>query len=305
MQLFCKATLKLLTTCSIMRPNTLHAVFTTKHSVSMGGRYISTSTLRDTCYGIFQSFVTRKPLTGDGHVREAFMLLARMVAFYSTSLMASEADGSLMYETGKFSFKVKGSPPRLIPRLGLDKDDPRYHLPDLTSFNGILDITSLFCILELGNALSSWMYGERDNVEHRRLIYARKRARILRHWIFGHYQLLDERGNLVDYKRAFYWPYLIQQAKVLIRYKSIQSNSAGHCGLKEGDTDTAVLNAVEQSLKHCKELWHTYSENSDFPTSFSWKGPQFQVCRVDDPLTGESRKLTPDILSSFLFFSRG
>jgi hypothetical protein len=90
-----------------MRPNSLHAVFTTEHSVSMGGHYISTSTLRDTCYGIYQSFVTRKSLTGNGRVREAFMLLARILAFYSTYLMSSETDGWHQHETGKFSFNAR------------------------------------------------------------------------------------------------------------------------------------------------------------------------------------------------------
>jgi len=179
----------------------------------------------------------------------------------------------------------------------MDKDDPRYHLPDFTNFDGILDISSLFCVIELGNALSPWAYGERDNVEHRRLIYTRKRARILRHWIFSCHQLLDENGDLVDYKRAFYWPYLVQQAKALIQYKSDQSN---------GDIDTAVQNAVEQSLQHCEGLWNIYNGNGDFPPSFSWKGNRFQVRKVKDAQTGESRKKVPEIISCLcLFFSRG
>jgi hypothetical protein len=186
-----------------------------------------------------------------------------------------------------FFFKCKGWPPKIIPLLGLDKDDPRCHLPDLTTFEGILDISSLFCILELGNALSPWAYGEKDNVEHRRLIYTRKRARILRHWIFSHYQLLDESGDLVDYKRAFYWPYLVQQARALVRYKSIQSNDASLRGFKEGYIDTAVQKAVEQSLQHCEELWNIYNGNGDFPNSFSWKGLRFQVRKVKDPPTGK------------------
>jgi hypothetical protein len=251
----------------------------------MGGRYIATSTLRDTCYGIYRSSVTGdRSLSGDGHVREAFMLLSRIVAFYSTSLMTSEEDGLYLHEIGKFSFKCKGCSLRLITLLGLDKDDPRNHLPNLTSFDGILDISSLFCILELGNALSPWAYGERDNVEHRRLIYARKRARILRHWIFRHYQLLDESGNFVDYKRAFYWPYLVQQAKMLIHYKRIQPSGPG-CRREEG-TEAAVLTAVEKSLQHCEELWKIYCESSDVPTSFSWNGPRFQIRKIEGPLTG-------------------
>jgi len=133
-------------------------------------------------------------------------------------------------------------------------------------------------------------------VEHRRLIYARKRARILRHWIFSHHQLLDENGDSVDYKRVFYWPYLVQQSKALVQCKSIQSNGTGLTGFKGKDIDTAVRDAVEQSLQHCEELWNMYNEEGDFSASFSWKGQRFQVRKVKDPPIGESRKITPEIL---------
>ena len=74
----------------------------------MGGHYIATSTLQDTCYGIFHSFINRDYLTNNDHVREVFMLLARMVAFYSTSLMGSESSEDDRFR--KFLFKCKGYP---------------------------------------------------------------------------------------------------------------------------------------------------------------------------------------------------
>jgi len=73
-----------------MRPNTLHVVFTAENSVCMGGHYFSTPTLRDTCYGMYHSFLVGRLLTNDEHNKHAFMFLARIVAFYKTSLMGSE-----------------------------------------------------------------------------------------------------------------------------------------------------------------------------------------------------------------------
>jgi hypothetical protein len=61
-----------------------------------------------------------------------------------------------------------------------------------------------------------------------------------------------------------------------------------------------VQNAVEQSLQHCEELWNLYKKNGDIPTSFSWKGPRFQVRKVKVTLTSESRQLIPDILSVYI-----
>lgn len=75
-----------------MRPNTPHIVYTAESAVCLGGHYYSASTLRDTCYGMIHSFVAGSVVTNTSHVKEAFMLLARMVIFYHDMFLLETSD---------------------------------------------------------------------------------------------------------------------------------------------------------------------------------------------------------------------
>lgn len=181
---------------------------------------------------------------------------------------------------------IECSPSRSSSALG--KADPRRHLPDVSTFNGILDLCSLFCLLELGNVLSTWSYGKEDELERRRLMYARKRARILRHWLFQQYQLWDAESNLVNYEVDFYWPYLVQQAKALKEYKRKAClQDIGHRDVNEPCTPTAVAKVIENSLRRPEALWAIYSTEIDTLTSFAWGGPTFSVTKFIGPMIGE------------------
>jgi hypothetical protein len=70
-----------------MRPNTPHVVFTSESSSCLGGHFIATTTLLDTCYGIFHSFVAGDLVTNANHTVHVFMLLARMISFYENELI--------------------------------------------------------------------------------------------------------------------------------------------------------------------------------------------------------------------------
>jgi hypothetical protein len=72
-----------------MRPNTPHVVFTAEHSVCLGGHFYSTSTLRDTCYGMFHTFVAGSIVTNAQHTKHAFMLLSRLLAFFESYFLLS------------------------------------------------------------------------------------------------------------------------------------------------------------------------------------------------------------------------
>jgi len=179
-----------------------------------------------------------------------------------------------------------------VESLDWSLDDPRWHLPDLASFDGILNVCSLFFLLELGNALAPWSYGEKNNTERHRLMYARKRARILRHWFFNHYKLLDKNNNIVDYKRAFYWPYLLQITCVLVGYKrNAHLKGVEHCDFEKECTEAAILKVIEGSLQHHQELWRMYCDAcavDSLPVTFAWKGPWFQIQKAEGSLTGEN-----------------
>jgi hypothetical protein len=72
-----------------MRPNTPHVVFTAEHSVCFGGHFYATSTLRDTCYGMFHTFVAGSIMTNAQHTKNAFMLLSRLIAFFESHFLGS------------------------------------------------------------------------------------------------------------------------------------------------------------------------------------------------------------------------
>lgn len=81
--ILCSTAIFLLKYCNrIMRPNTPHAVVTPDNSICHGGHFYATSTLRDTCYGIFHSFVSGTLTTNTDHCLHAMQLLARMVVYY-------------------------------------------------------------------------------------------------------------------------------------------------------------------------------------------------------------------------------
>lgn len=65
---------------SFLRPNTPHCVFTPEPTICYGGHFFATSTIMDTCYGIYNSF-SHGQLTNTEHEAESRELLRRLVAW--------------------------------------------------------------------------------------------------------------------------------------------------------------------------------------------------------------------------------
>ncbi|KAF8174866.1 hypothetical protein BJ912DRAFT_1064510 [Pholiota molesta] len=70
----------------IMRPNTLHAVYTPEHAVCRGGHFYATSTMQDTFVGLVHAFICDKFITNTSHAPSRF-ILAEMINFYHTALV--------------------------------------------------------------------------------------------------------------------------------------------------------------------------------------------------------------------------
>jgi hypothetical protein len=87
-----------------MRPNTPHVVFTAEHSVCLGGHFYATPTLRDTCYGIYHTFVAGSLVTNAQHTKHAFLLLMRLLAFFENHFMCStySSDDDMDDDIGKY-----------------------------------------------------------------------------------------------------------------------------------------------------------------------------------------------------------
>ena len=73
-------------TNSIMRPNTLHAVYTPEHAVCRGGHYYATSTMQDTFSGLVHTLILELVATNAVYP-ESRVILAEMINFYHTALV--------------------------------------------------------------------------------------------------------------------------------------------------------------------------------------------------------------------------
>lgn len=77
-------------TCSHMQPNTPHAVLTPDSSICHGGHYHSTSTIRQTCYGVFIGFVFNSIITNTEHTSAALLFFRRLTEYWNKVYRCSE-----------------------------------------------------------------------------------------------------------------------------------------------------------------------------------------------------------------------
>jgi hypothetical protein len=71
-----------LTMHSVMKPNTPHAVFTTKHSIVLGGHFYSFSNMQDTLMGIIHCFAVDNIVTNTEHPTTRILLFRMMQYLY-------------------------------------------------------------------------------------------------------------------------------------------------------------------------------------------------------------------------------
>jgi hypothetical protein len=253
---------------------------------------------------MMHSFVAGGLATNIEHTKDAFMLLSRMVAFFHCHFVGSSTDDSddMELDMGELLLRLFV----LFNNIqSTGPGNPMHHLPDITTFDGILDLASLCCLMELGNALNYWTYignAGNNHPERHQLIYARKCARSLLGWLFDHWELVDGSNNPIDAMREFYWPFLAQQARALVRYKeaAVMNQIEGRL-VPEDCTFKAVKKAVEDCVMTPPELWNLYykstSVGDDLPSgestndcTFAWKGPHFNVRKIANRPTRKSER---------------
>ena len=168
-------------------------------------------------------------------------------------------------------------------KLGLHS--PFHHLPDLSTFNGIVDICYLFALLEFSNALSLWSYGPQDNNERQHMMFVQKRAHSLCQWVFRHYDLLDTKGGAVDYKTQFWWPLLVQIGCAFSQYKAdVTEYQYTHAVLGDDCTAEKVEKLLDNVFCSPPDLWKMYQkEKEDPPRIFTTTPEEFTVHKRDIP----------------------
>ena len=86
-----------------MRPNTPHAVVTPDAAICHGGHYLSTSTLRSTCYGYLMGFSLSTLITNTNHTTECQLLFRKLLGYYYevyTQGQRDDAGNELIFPVG-------------------------------------------------------------------------------------------------------------------------------------------------------------------------------------------------------------
>ena len=193
-----------------MRPNTPHFVVTPQSAICHGGHFYAMSTIRDTIFGMYHMFVASKNITNTEHTQDALLLLRRLIVH------------------AHYIFVKHGSD------LDLSIAPPTPHVPNVSTFEGAIDLFMLCIVMELGDLINPLAYKkkyrrDRDR-DHDRLctIHARGLARDLYNWWCGHYWF---RGTEADYGidgEVVFRELFVQQINALMTYKKLAEEKGMH-----------------------------------------------------------------------------
>ncbi|KAF8066069.1 hypothetical protein FPV67DRAFT_1359440, partial [Lyophyllum atratum] len=147
----------------VMRPNTIHAVLTPDASICRGGHFYATATIRDSVYGLYHTFVASSYITNALHKSASEQMLMRMLRFFHHRLTTARDT----------------------------KADDAAHLPDMNTFDGLLDLLCLCNFFEMQSVLSDWMYkaSHHRTAERKRHVRNRALARQVVQWVFSNYDI--------------------------------------------------------------------------------------------------------------------
>jgi hypothetical protein len=236
-----------------MRPNTPHFVVTPESAICHGGHFYATSTIQDTVFGIYHMFVASRNITNTEHTQDAQLLLRRLVIYLHYILIKHRTK----------TYLVTAS--------------PTPHVPDVSTFEGTLDLFMLCVIMELGDLIIPAAYKKKyrrdpDRDHNRRLctIHARGLARDLRRWWRTHYVFYDPKtGGLVD-GDVLFSDIFSQQISVLIAYKRMAEKRNIH-----GDEPDCTAEVLERLVK--KYFPHAATRHRLLDKGFEWSGTRYVV----------------------------
>lgn len=130
---------------SIMRPNTPHLVYTPASAICSGGHFYCMSTIRDSIYGIFHTFSASSLLTNTEHTKDAHLLLQRIITYIHCLFIQHDFDTS-------------------------QPDMPAPDVPDVSTFDGLIDLLMLCVVMELSNLLNPRAYQRDLTPKHHELL---------------------------------------------------------------------------------------------------------------------------------------
>jgi hypothetical protein len=287
---------------SIMRPNTPHAVFTTEHSIVLGGHFYSFVNLQDTVQAIIHCFTIDNLVTNTEHPDTRVLLFRMMQYLYKYYVQGASAESELYVSVHRTC---------LIDR----PENQAKHLPDLTNVLSLVDVLSLcnFCILANVLDLNTYSfpdlaYRQKPTAKHKRLrelydynalgpdrrryfSYIRGLAVNLINWISCRYdvtstdELTDPAIEPENFVRDFAGQYLLRQAHAMLNYK-VLAEEQGVLGI--GNCKAADVRRQLELLFHGKEdLYGPFDfDDPDLDLHPSWAFGHFRyrVSEKTNPL---------------------
>jgi hypothetical protein len=261
----------------IMRPNTPHLVYTMESAICHGGHFYCMSTIRDSIFGIFHTFSASSLLTNTEHTKDARLLLRRIVTYIHYVFVRREFDTS-------------------------QSAMPTPHVPDVSTFEGTIDLFMLCIVMELGDLINPRAYRRETNPGHHDLlftIHVRGLARDLLDWWQAHYQFVSEDGTQRVAGWELFHQLLLHQVRTLVIYKGLAERS----GIDSDEPECKASAFATWLVKyHGKRLGFSKSTLSDWVSehqqdwpsmSFAWPGEIYAVEPRTPPYSFKASKSPP------------
>ena len=233
-----------------MCPNTPHFIVMPESVICHGGHFYAMLTIQDTIFGLYHMFVASTKVTNTAHSHDAHLLLQRMV-IYIHSVLIKHVSKMLMVTATT-------------------------HVPDVSTFEGTLDLFMLCVIMELGDLLNPLAYKKKYhrgcNCDHDQLctIHAHGLSRELRKWWRTQYIFYNPVMNTHVDSEIVFKELLSQQIYALISYKKVAEESGVEGEVKECMAE--VLKSLVSKYFISTLHFHGSPENG-----FEWSGVRYVV----------------------------
>jgi hypothetical protein len=235
-----------------MRPNTPHFVVTPQSAICHGGHFYAMSMIRDTIFGIYHMFVASRNITNTEHTQDAHLLLRRLVVHTHYLLIK------------------RGSKHNLSMPL------PTPHVPDISTFEGAIDLFMLCIIMELGDLINPLAYRKKYRRDRDRdydrlcTIHARGLSRDLRNWWRARYMFYDREADRGVDGEIVFKDMFFQQINGLISYKKLAEKKNIH-----GDEVECMAEILESLVR--KYFPHALASSAVLERGFDWFGTRYAV----------------------------
>jgi hypothetical protein len=149
------------------------------------------------------------------------------------------------------------------------------HVPDLLTFDGVVDLLSVCNLFEMANALSYEAYTPQNLAEYDRthFIQARKLCREMVHWASSRLLFVSDTGHDMDLHRL-QMRYLATQSKALTRLRYQLDNVLPHSHVRGEALELALdmcFKGNEPYMKGLAEVVNHTPDNFEYPREWVFK----------------------------------